>query len=72
MNVEEDTKGWMNLAKIVFFLTVYIHFYACLWWIVIKYEKSWMWAGHMEGDDFYKIYSLSWGSKYDLCLLQSV
>lgn len=62
MNVEEDTKGGMNLTKIVFFLVVYIHFYACIWWIVIRDEKSWMWAGHLEGDDAYRIYTLSWGS----------
>jgi len=71
MNVEEDIKGFMNLAKIVFFLIVYIHFYACLWWIIVKNDKTWMWAGHMEGDA-YEIYSSHWESQYALCLLTAV
>tara|TARA_B110000285_G_scaffold209059_1_gene249731 strand:- start:1673 stop:1981 length:309 start_codon:yes stop_codon:yes gene_type:complete len=71
MNVEEDTKGAMNLVKIVFFLIVYIHFYACVWWLIVKNDKSWMWAGHME-DDAYHIYNLSWSSQYNLCLLTAV
>jgi len=69
MNVEEDTKGGMNLVKIVFFLIVYIHFYACTWWITIRNDKTWMWAGHMEGDDSLLIYSMGWSSQYNLCLL---
>ena len=36
MNVDEDIKASLNLSKMIFFLIIYIHFYACIWWLVCK------------------------------------
>jgi hypothetical protein len=42
LNVEEDIKASMKITKMVLFLFIYIHLYACLWWITVKFDKSWV------------------------------
>ena len=42
LNVTEDVKASMKLTKIIFFLIIYLHCYACLWWMVIKHDQNWV------------------------------
>ena len=39
LNVEEDVKASMKLTKMVFFLVIYIHFFACIWYLVVKTDE---------------------------------
>lgn len=56
MNVDEDIKASMKLSKIIFYLTIYIHFFTCVLWIVAKDQETW-WPYSVVGlgilDDFY-------------------
>ena len=56
MNVDEDIKASMKLSKIIFYLTIYIHFFTCVLWIVAQEEETW-WPYSVVGlsilDDFY-------------------
>lgn len=36
LNLPEDIKQFLNLGKLIFFLIIYLHLYACLWWLLIK------------------------------------
>ena len=36
LNVVEDVKQFMNLMKLVFFIVIYIHCFACTWWYMIR------------------------------------
>lgn len=72
MNVDEDIKASMKLFKMIFFLVIYIHFYACLWWLIIKDGRIWVPAGHMESDDFYQLYSEPISSQYIYCIFVAV
>jgi|DEB0MinimDraft_12_1074336.scaffolds.fasta_scaffold226953_1 cbb3-type cytochrome oxidase subunit 3 len=53
MNVEEDVKASMKLSKMMFFLAIYIHFYACIWWMLCKYDEEWVAPLHMPTSDMY-------------------
>ena len=53
LNVEEDQKSWMKLIMIIVYTVMYIHFFACMWWKIIKFDEKWIWAGFMDTDDMY-------------------
>jgi hypothetical protein len=53
MNVEEDAKGGMNLTKIIVYLVMYIHIFACTWWFLIKVDKKWVYGGFVSTNDPY-------------------
>lgn len=36
LNVIEDVKAMIKLIKMVFFLIIYMHLYACFWWMLVK------------------------------------
>lgn len=42
LNSTEDIKASLMVAKMVIFLVVYLHCYACLWWQLIKREEQWI------------------------------
>ena len=56
LNVTEDVKASMKLFKIVFFLTIYIHLYGCLWWFLVIKDKEWVPYMYQADEDFYFIY----------------
>ena len=64
LNVSEDVKASMKLTKMIFFLTIYIHCFACLWWIVVKHDRNWVSYKEQrpDGRDFYAIYNKLIGS----------
>ena len=41
LNVTEDVKASMKLTKMIFFLVIYIHLFACIWWIMVERDKIW-------------------------------
>ena len=42
LNVQEDVKASIILAKMIFFLIIYIHLFACVWWLVVKFDQTWV------------------------------
>ena len=42
LNVEEDVKATIKLMKMIFFLIIYMHFFACVWWIIVKEDQIWV------------------------------
>ena len=36
LNVVEEVKQFLNLMKLVFFIVIYVHCFACTWWFMIK------------------------------------
>jgi hypothetical protein len=42
LNVVEEVKQFMNLMKLVFFIIIYIHCFACTWWYMIRDSKVWV------------------------------
>ena len=45
LNVKEDTKVILKLAKLVFFLIMYIHLVGCCWYWIVSQEKEWISVG---------------------------
>ena len=37
MNAEEDVKASLKLSKMVFFLVVHLHFYTCIWYLIVRH-----------------------------------
>lgn len=42
MNVREDIKVNLKLAKLVFFLIMYLHVLGCAWWYIVRGDKNWL------------------------------
>lgn len=74
LNVTEDVKASMKLTKIIFFLVIYIHVFACLWWFIVVKDKKWIPPVRFMSKDLYYIYkdSTSIYSNYLLSLHVSV
>lgn len=41
LNVRRQAKDSMRMAKVVFYLLVYVHTTACIWYYVISIKKEW-------------------------------
>ena len=72
LNVDEDVKASMKLAKMVFFLVIYIHFYACIWWVLVKGGREWIPSKDMSTEDWYQVYDFTTDSQYLVCIFASV
>ena len=42
MNVKEDVKIYLKLAKMFFFLSIYFHILGCLWFYMVSVQKKWI------------------------------
>ena len=42
MNVRRDSKTMLKLAKLIFFLIMYVHCTSCLWYFIVKRDGLWM------------------------------
>jgi len=72
LNVDEDVKASMKLSKMVFFLIIYIHFYACLWWLLVKNSLNWVPPMHTANEDMYEVYTYPIMTQYMVCIYGSV
>lgn len=71
LNVVDEIKQVLNLMKLIFFLVIYIHCYACSWWYYAKIDKLWIPPKHTVTEDYYQIYRYSPMSQYMNCLYMS-
>lgn len=72
LNVEEDVKATMKLTKMVFFLMVYIHFFACLWFLFVKNNQLWVPIVHLNTDNWYQLYTSGILEQYLVCVHSAV
>lgn len=42
LNIRQDIKAYLKLVKLVFYLTIYIHFITCIFYYVVDWEKEWL------------------------------
>lgn len=71
LNVEEDIKASLKLTKMILFLVIYIHFFTCIWWMIIENsDEPWIPPKDMiMGENyFYILYESSILQKYTACL----
>ena len=38
----EEIKAFLKLNKLIFFLIIYLHTFACMWWWIIRSNKEWV------------------------------
>lgn len=68
LNVIDEIKQVLNLMKLIFFLVIYIHCYACVWWYYAKRNQLWIPPKHSTTNDYYQIYTYPPMSQYLNCL----
>ncbi len=39
---KEEIKALLKLIKLIFYLMLYLHCFACAWWLVVKEKKTWI------------------------------
>lgn len=42
LKTTDDVKSSLKLVKLILYLVVYAHCFACLWWFIIKSDKLWI------------------------------
>lgn len=42
LDVTGDAKAGLKIFKMVFLLVIYLHIYACMWWMACKNSKNWV------------------------------
>ena len=68
LNVVDEIKQILNLMKLIFFLVIYMHCFACCWWYYARIDQLWIPPIHTVTDDFYQIYRYPPMSQYAYCL----
>ena len=48
----------------ILFLVVYIHAYACIWWLLVKTDKIWIPPKDQPYPNYFRVYDLPTISKY--------
>jgi hypothetical protein len=46
LRIREETKALLNLAKLLFYLIIYVHCFGCVWWMLVASadENKMMWV----------------------------
>ena len=42
MNLKDDVKISLKIFRLLFFITLYLHFVGCMWWFLVKNPKNWI------------------------------
>ena len=53
LNLVEDLKAFLNLFKLMFFIVMYLHCFACVWWYITKTSREWIPPKDMVAEDWY-------------------
>ena len=60
----EEVKAGLKLLKLVFFLMLYLHCFACAWYLLVKQQKKWIPPMNYNDSDFYILYKESLAYQY--------
>lgn len=74
LNSTADIKASLMVTKMVMFLIVYIHCFACLWWQVVKIDQQWIPISGIVSGNYMAIYNADTNliKKYILCVHTSM
>lgn len=72
MKATDDVKSSLRLSKLILFLIVYIHIFACNWWFTVKTDEIWIPAIDIVKSDYYAIYKEPYWTQYLFSLQLSV
>ena len=69
----DSVKASLRLGKLIFFLLLYIHFFGCIWFFIVRQDKTWLppmdyvWVG----TDLYEWtkWDQYWNSQYHSVLM---
>tara|TARA_B110000305_G_C19257100_1_gene547619 strand:- start:144 stop:749 length:606 start_codon:yes stop_codon:yes gene_type:complete len=59
LNMSQEIKALLKVFYLIFFMMIYIHCFACLWYIIVSFEEKWIpnmdfiWFGTPQVYDFY-------------------
>jgi len=42
MNVSKETKAMLKVIDLLFYMTMYMHIWACIWFLVVKDKEEWI------------------------------
>ena len=56
LRATEEIKAFLKLIKLVFFLMIYMHCLACIWWMIVSREETWISQLSFNDDDLYFVY----------------
>ena len=62
----------IQFAQIIFFLAVYIHIYACVWWLIVRDSQTWCPIVQLKVPKELRVYFLPIATQYTLCLHYSL
>ena len=70
---KEEIKALLKLVKLIFYLMLYLHCFACAWWMVINEKRTWI-STLFYGDtsNWYYTYKASTITQYAISLHASV
>ena len=72
MRVIEDVKLSLKLMLLVFYLGLYLHFIACVWWLIVKDAKTWFHPNEAGLGNMYHVYDMDVAGQYSFCLYATV
>lgn len=66
LNIRADTKAFLRVMWLIFFLFLYVHVVGCLWFYIVTGDYNWVPKKDMifENQFAYEIYSSEFGRKY--------
>lgn len=64
----EEIKALLKLIKLIFYLLLYLHCFACAWWIVVKEKRTWISTLFDKNSNHLQTYSASFANQYAICL----
>ena len=57
LNVTADVKASMKLTKMILFLLLYTHLFACCWRMAVKHDRIWEPPIHQAKGEFQRVYA---------------
>ena len=42
MNISRETKALLKVFMLVFYMLIYIHIFACIWYRVVSVDEKWI------------------------------
>lgn len=69
LRVDGEIKQYFNLILLIFFIVIYIHCFACLWWFLVIQDMQWIPPKYTPYPSAYhEIYRMDTGNQYLNCL----
>lgn len=68
----EEVKAFLKLIKLIFFLMIYLHTFACMWWMLVSDAEEWIPPMNFRDEDWFYVYNQSIFYRYFVALHTSV